>query len=747
MAKLFYVLTFASFLFVAAPRAEAASVTLAWDANTESDLAGYVVLFGSAPGRYDRIVEVGKNTTWTFSQAENNKTYYFVVQAVNTSGARSEFSSEVSASVVDDVVNPLPGTPPTGGGTSDLRIAVNRTSLSFGAIAGASTVRSAVQTASVTFSNGTAAWTVTTDAPWLKITGGSGSGPGSFGLSVKDDVYHPSTSTGTVTITAANVANSPLKIPVTLRVFEAGGNPTGVVDTPVQHATGVRGSIAITGWAIDDIDLEQVLIYRDPVAGEAPSPNGQMFVGKAVFVDGARPDVNAATDQPFDYEAGWGYMLLTNMLPNEGNGTFTLHVYAIDVEGHSVNIGSRTITCDNSKAIRPFGAIDTPEQGGTASGSSYRNWGWALASKGNWIPSDGSTILVYIDGVPVGRPDYNNARADIAELFPGYANTYGAVGYYDIDTTKLANGVHTISWVVTDKAGNSEGTGSRYFTVNNGAVSSSMTLEASTSIQEMSGGGAETRVSAGVGASTGLTVATIDAMPVSDVPVYRRDGFDQNAPLELTEADEHGVVKVAAEAAGRFTLTLSSPIRDDRGGYAGYLVAEGTLQALPTGSFLDGRSGEFYWQPGVGFIGTYQLVFVRTENGAAVRIPVEVTIGRGGSKPAMVVDTPGADAIVGSTFVAAGWAADFAAETGSGIRTVHAWAYPSLPGASPIFIGEATMGVYRPDVGIAHGEQYERAGYSISGTLKPGNYTLVVYAFSEVAKDFNNTISVPIVVK
>ena len=57
------------------------------------------------------------------------------------------------------------------------------------------------------------------------------------------------------------------------------------------------------------------------------------------------------------------------------------------------------------------------------------------------------------------------------------------------------------------------------------------------------------------------------------------------------------------------------------------------------------------------------------------------------------------------------------------------------------------MGVYRPDVGIAHGEQYDRSGYTLSGTLKPGNYTLVVYAFSEVAKDFNNAISVPIVVK
>jgi hypothetical protein len=57
------------------------------------------------------------------------------------------------------------------------------------------------------------------------------------------------------------------------------------------------------------------------------------------------------------------------------------------------------------------------------------------------------------------------------------------------------------------------------------------------------------------------------------------------------------------------------------------MVADGKLQALPPGSFLDQRSGDFYWQPGVGFNGTYRLVFIRTEDGQRVRIPVEVTIG------------------------------------------------------------------------------------------------------------------------
>jgi hypothetical protein len=72
-----------------------------------------------------------------------------------------------------------------------------------------------------------------------------------------------------------------------------------------------------------------------------------------------------------------------------------------------------------------------------------------------------------VDNKFVGRPVYNNYRADIAALFPGYANSNGAVGYFYLDTTVYENGVHTIHWIVTDNAGNSDGVGSRYFIIQN----------------------------------------------------------------------------------------------------------------------------------------------------------------------------------------------------------------------------------------------------------------------------------------
>src|SRR6185312_6783671 len=105
-----------------------------------------------------------------------------------------------------------------------------------------------------------------------------------------------------------------------------------------------------------------------------------VFIGNAVLVDGARPDVGAANPTaPRNTRAGWGYLLLTNFLPNQGNGTFKLYANAIDAEGHITSLGSRTITCANSTATRPFGAINTPAQGETVSGASYANFGWVLS--------------------------------------------------------------------------------------------------------------------------------------------------------------------------------------------------------------------------------------------------------------------------------------------------------------------------------------------------------------------------------
>jgi hypothetical protein len=84
----------------------AGDVVLQWDANTETDLAGYKVYYGTASGSYGTPVVVGLQTTYTVSGLAPG-TYYFAVTAFNTSGAESGFSNQVSA-VVSGTIDTTP---------------------------------------------------------------------------------------------------------------------------------------------------------------------------------------------------------------------------------------------------------------------------------------------------------------------------------------------------------------------------------------------------------------------------------------------------------------------------------------------------------------------------------------------------------------------------------------------------------------------------------------------------------------
>jgi len=432
------------------------------------------------------------------------------------------------------------GAPPT--------LSVNRSTLNFASTNGTVT---SPQTVTVSFTSGAAVlWGVSSSQSNIVASLSSGVGNGSFQVSVSAG---PS---GDVTVYAPDAMGTPKKIKVNISSPSA-GNPFGSFDTPVDNTTGVAGAIPVTGWALDNVEVLKVDIWREPTGTE---PAGALiFIGDAVFVDGARPDVEGLYPNfPFNYRAGWGYQMLTNFLP-QGNGTFKLHAIAHNKTGSSFDLGTKTIVVDNAHASKPFGTIDTPGQGGTASGNAFVNFGWALTQNPNKIPVDGSTITVVIDGQLVGHPTYNQFRSDIASLFPGLMNSGGAVGFFYIDTTALTSGVHTISWNVFDNAGHGEGLGSRYFNVFNSG---------SGSIAE---------------------------------------------PEEPMEPVANHPRAIEIEELGRVELPL--------GAVSGYQLVNGERRPLPIGSSL--KRGVFYWQPGPGFLGQYHFVFERkdgTESHVHVKI-------------------------------------------------------------------------------------------------------------------------------
>jgi hypothetical protein len=469
----------------------------------------------------------------------------------------------------------VPSTPP--------QISLNRTEIYYGATTtGISTTSQSLFVDNI--GGGTLNWSVNDNAPWLDCSPSSGTNAGSVTLSVDVTGLSAGVYTGTITVSDPGATNSPQTVSARLDVYGPGQNsvPFGPFETPAHNST-VMSSISVSGWALDDIGVASVKIYRQ--AGSTLA-----YIGDAVFVDGARPDVELAyPGYPKNYQAGWGYMLLTNFLPNGGNGTFVLYAKATDMEGQEVTLGTKTIICDNASAVKPFGAIDTPTQGGTANGSSYINWGWALTPQPNKIPTDGSTIQVLVDSVSIGSPTYNVYRADIATLFPGYANSNGAVGYFSLDTTAYANGVHTISWIATDNDGNADGIGSRYFTIQNTGSTRSGSKIAGNNHHQW---------------KPVIKIEELSNFPVNfAVPIKIKKGYGRNIQHRIIQENEENIFRIEIRELERMELQLSNVM-------AGYMMAEDKIHPLPVGSTLNTKNGTFSWIPAPGFYGNYRLVFI-----------------------------------------------------------------------------------------------------------------------------------------
>jgi hypothetical protein len=166
-------------------------------------------------------------------------------------------------------------------------------------------------------------------------------------------------------------------------------------------------------------------------------------------------------------------------------------------------------------------------------------------------------------------------------------------------------------------------------------------------------------------------------------------------------------------------------------------VVNGDRHVLPLGSSLDSDQGIFYGQPAAGFLGSYDLLFAPT-TGERVETRVRVVVG---PSLRMALDAPRAGAVA-QPFQLAGWAIDLASADGTGIDTLHAWAYPLAGRAgqdrAPIFLGVAETGDARPDVAAIYGAQFERSAYAFSvARLAPGTYDVVVYAHRAATGSFD----------
>ena len=93
-------------LLLSWPLDSVAQIRLAWDPNTEPDVAGYQIYYGTSSRNYRYSVDVGNVTTFTIQGLTQGVTYYIALTAYDSADNESDFSNEVSGTITETVSTP-----------------------------------------------------------------------------------------------------------------------------------------------------------------------------------------------------------------------------------------------------------------------------------------------------------------------------------------------------------------------------------------------------------------------------------------------------------------------------------------------------------------------------------------------------------------------------------------------------------------------------------------------------------------
>lgn len=185
-------------------------------------------------------------------------------------------------------------------------------------------------------------WTITSADPAVLLSATAGAGSADVEVSIDRDATFTGDRRVVLTIASPQSSTPRVAVPVLVRSIDgAGAPPYGSFDVPADGAT-VKGTVDIAGWALDDVGVAKVEVWREPGPGESPAASGLIRLGEATR--GARGDVTALfPDAPLVDRAGWHFRYDTTRLAGPEQRTCRLHVLVTDVEGQVKDLGVRTI--------------------------------------------------------------------------------------------------------------------------------------------------------------------------------------------------------------------------------------------------------------------------------------------------------------------------------------------------------------------------------------------------------------------
>lgn len=210
------------FLFFWIGSAYSAQVTLAWDPNTEPDVAGYRIYYGLERDQYSNRIDVGNQTSYTLASLADGKTYYFAATVYDQEGNESDFSDEVVFNV------PPPCT-----------YSVSPPGQSFGPEGGPSTINVTTQSGCM--------WTAISNVFWSTITSNSSvTGSGVINYSV---LANPNASSRTGMLTIAGQTFTATQSGVTqytLSITKGGTGSGTVTNNPTWTTFGAGTVVTLT---------------------------------------------------------------------------------------------------------------------------------------------------------------------------------------------------------------------------------------------------------------------------------------------------------------------------------------------------------------------------------------------------------------------------------------------------------------------------------------------------------------------
>lgn len=154
-------------------------------------------------------------------------------------------------------------------------------------------------------------WTIYLKENWLDIEPKRGKGRTFVNVSLPNIPLKQKSAKSELIIYVPRLSHLKKRVEVEIKIYKAGETkpPFGWMDLPLEEEMIRDQEILIAGWALDDIEVEEVLIKREPLTNEQNlDEDGLINLGPAALRAGIRPDVEKLfPNYPFHYRASWGF--------------------------------------------------------------------------------------------------------------------------------------------------------------------------------------------------------------------------------------------------------------------------------------------------------------------------------------------------------------------------------------------------------------------------------------------------------